>query len=155
SLDSPASDDDVVHYVIDGLPEKYNQVCGYMHYQNTFPDFKMVRSLLITEEMMLKSKSLVSPVDSSSSSPMVLLTESGSCRFGSKCRYVHDETAKQNASNLRQSGNSTDALLVKLLDKLGVHDNGKNRDSKTTPTPMNPVAYTETVSPSPLYYLTY
>ncbi|GJR97776.1 ribonuclease H-like domain-containing protein [Tanacetum coccineum] len=128
SLDSPASDDDVVHYVIDGLPEKYNQVCGYMHYQNTFLDFKTVRSLLITEEMRLKSKSLVSPVDSSSSSPMVLLTESGTSRRPSN----------------PQSGNSMDALLVKLLDKLGVHDNGKNKDSKTTPTPTNLVAYTKT-----------
>ncbi|GJR02220.1 ribonuclease H-like domain-containing protein [Tanacetum coccineum] len=137
SLDLPVSADDVVHYVIDGLLEKYNQ-----------------------------SKSLASPIDSSSSSPMVLLAESstsrrpsnpqvksgrpcfnfarGSCRFGSECRYVNDETTKQNASNSRQSGNCMDALLVKLLDKLGVHDNGKNRDSKTTPTPTNPVAYAAT-----------
>ncbi|GKE45667.1 ribonuclease H-like domain-containing protein, partial [Tanacetum coccineum] len=70
SLNSPISDDDVVHYVIDGLPEMYNKVCGYMHYQDTFLDFKMVRSLLTAEEMRLKSKSLVTPVDSTSSSPM-------------------------------------------------------------------------------------
>ncbi|GKA47295.1 ribonuclease H-like domain-containing protein [Tanacetum coccineum] len=77
SLNSLVSDDDVVHYVIDGLPEMYNQVCGYMHYQDTFPDFKTVRSLLTAEEMRLKSKSLVTRVDSSSSSPMVLLADSG------------------------------------------------------------------------------
>ncbi|GKD79483.1 ribonuclease H-like domain-containing protein [Tanacetum coccineum] len=76
SLNSPISDDDVVHYVIDGLPEMYNKVCGYMHYQDTFPDFKTVRSLLTAEEMRLKSKSLVTPVDSTSSSPMVLLADS-------------------------------------------------------------------------------
>nr|GEZ08154.1 ribonuclease H-like domain-containing protein [Tanacetum cinerariifolium] len=76
SLNSPVSDDDVVHYVIDGLSEMYNQVFGYIHYQGTFSDFKTVRSLLITEEMRLKSKPLASPVDSSSSS-MVLLSESG------------------------------------------------------------------------------
>nr|GFA70325.1 hypothetical protein [Tanacetum cinerariifolium] len=28
SLDSPVSDEDVVHYAIDGLPEKFNQVVG-------------------------------------------------------------------------------------------------------------------------------
>nr|GEV77572.1 ribonuclease H-like domain-containing protein [Tanacetum cinerariifolium] len=81
SLNSPVSDDDVVYYVIDGLLEMYNQVCGYMHYQDTFTDFKMVRSLLTTEEMRLKSKSLVTPVDSSSSSPMVLLADSARPRF--------------------------------------------------------------------------
>ncbi|GJT99529.1 ribonuclease H-like domain-containing protein [Tanacetum coccineum] len=110
SLDSPVSDEDVVHYVIDGLPEKYNQVCGYMHYKDTFPDFKTARSLLITKEIRLMSKSLASPVDSSSSSPMVLLADSG------------------------------------------VHDNGTYRDSNTTPTPSNHVAYTATVTPAPLYY---
>nr|GEZ50548.1 ribonuclease H-like domain-containing protein [Tanacetum cinerariifolium]GEZ50630.1 ribonuclease H-like domain-containing protein [Tanacetum cinerariifolium] len=104
----------------------------------------MVRSLLITEEMRLKSKPLASPVDSSSTSSMVLLSKpgtsrrpsnpqikswrpcfnfaKGSCRLGSECRYVHDENANSNASNPRQSTNSTDALLIKLLEKLGVHE---------------------------------
>ncbi|GJU80906.1 hypothetical protein Tco_1283271 [Tanacetum coccineum] len=76
SLDSPVSDEDVVHYVFDDLLEKYNQVCGYMHYMDTLSGFKMTRSLLITEEMGLKSKSLALPVDSSSSYPMVLVAES-------------------------------------------------------------------------------
>ncbi|GKF09539.1 hypothetical protein Tco_0043763 [Tanacetum coccineum] len=49
SLDSPVSDEDVVHYVLDGLPKKYNQVCGYMHYKDTFPNLKTTRSLLIAE----------------------------------------------------------------------------------------------------------
>ncbi|GJQ93669.1 ribonuclease H-like domain-containing protein [Tanacetum coccineum] len=75
SLDLPVSDEDVVHYVIAGLPGNYNQVCGYTHYQTTFPDLKTARSLLITKEMRLKSKSLALPVDSSSSS-MVLVAES-------------------------------------------------------------------------------
>ncbi|PWA69420.1 hypothetical protein CTI12_AA280650 [Artemisia annua] len=28
SLDSPVSDEDAVHYALDGLPDTYNQVCG-------------------------------------------------------------------------------------------------------------------------------
>ncbi|GJW51514.1 hypothetical protein Tco_0092865 [Tanacetum coccineum] len=71
SLDSPVNDENVVHYALEGLPEKYNQVCGYMHYKDTFPDLKTVCSLLITEEMRLKSKALALPVNSSS--PMVLM----------------------------------------------------------------------------------
>ncbi|GKE95325.1 ribonuclease H-like domain-containing protein, partial [Tanacetum coccineum] len=75
SLDSPVNDENVVHYALEGLPEKYNQVCGYMHYKDTFPDLKTVCSLLITEEMRLKSKALALPVNSSS--PMVLMADSG------------------------------------------------------------------------------
>ncbi|GJR63518.1 ribonuclease H-like domain-containing protein [Tanacetum coccineum] len=51
-----------------------------MHYKDTFPDLKTAQSLLITEEMRLKSKSLSLPVDSSSASPMVLMAETGTPR---------------------------------------------------------------------------
>ncbi|GKG36079.1 hypothetical protein Tco_0443757, partial [Tanacetum coccineum] len=64
SLDSPVNDEDVVHYALEGLPDKYDQVCGIMHHKDTFPDLKTARSMLITEEMHLKSKSLALPVDS-------------------------------------------------------------------------------------------
>ncbi|GKC82588.1 putative ribonuclease H-like domain-containing protein, partial [Tanacetum coccineum] len=114
SLDCIVNDEDVIHYALEGLPEKYNQVCGYMHYENTFPDLKTARSLLITEEMGLKTKEVALPADSFSQ--MVLMAQTGtnrrpsnpqvkswrpcfnfakgSCRFGSKCRYAHDPNAK-------------------------------------------------------------
>ncbi|GJR29053.1 copia protein [Tanacetum coccineum] len=114
SLDCIMNDEDVVHYALEGIPEKYNQVCGYMHYQNTFPDLKTARSLLITEEMRLKTKEVALPADSSSQ--MVLMAQTGtnrrpsnpqvkswrpcfnfakgSCRFGSECCYAHDPNAK-------------------------------------------------------------
>nr|GEZ47179.1 ribonuclease H-like domain-containing protein [Tanacetum cinerariifolium] len=56
SLDYVVNGEDVVHYAITGLLEKYNQVCGYTHYQTTFPDLKTVHSLLVAEEMSLKTK---------------------------------------------------------------------------------------------------
>ncbi|GJX17498.1 ribonuclease H-like domain-containing protein [Tanacetum coccineum] len=114
SLDSHVNDEDIVHYALEGLPYKYDQVCGYTHHKDTFPDLKTARSMLITEEMRLKSKSLALPVDSSSSSPMVLMVESGNsrrpsngqvkswrpcfnfakcvCRFGNGCEFVHCHT---------------------------------------------------------------
>ncbi|GJT12086.1 ribonuclease H-like domain-containing protein, partial [Tanacetum coccineum] len=113
---------------------------------DTFPDLKTVRSLLITEEMLLKSKALALPVDSSS--PMVLMANSGnrrtsssttpqvkswkpcfnfakgSCRFGESCHYVHDTNARvstnNNGSNRGRGGsdNTTNALLQKLLQQM-------------------------------------
>nr|GFA59425.1 hybrid signal transduction histidine kinase M [Tanacetum cinerariifolium] len=69
-LTSPGSivnNEDVVHYTVVGLSEKYNQY--------TFPELTTVRSLMITEEMRLKSKVDALLMDSSSS--MALMTESG------------------------------------------------------------------------------
>nr|GEU31037.1 hybrid signal transduction histidine kinase M [Tanacetum cinerariifolium] len=105
--------------VLEGLPDTYNQVCGYMHYKDTFPDLKAVRSLLIAKEMRLMSKVLAFPMDSSS--PMVFMAETrtnsrsstsqgkswkpcfnfakGSCRFGDSCRYVHDANARMSNAN--------------------------------------------------------
>ncbi|GJR95122.1 putative reverse transcriptase domain-containing protein [Tanacetum coccineum] len=107
SLDSHVNDEDIVHYALEGLPYKYDQVCGYTHHKDTFPDLKTARSMLITEEMRLKSKSLALPVDSSSSSPMVLMVESGSREFffDQLCfgyevsKYIHGSTTESTSSN--------------------------------------------------------
>nr|GEZ53950.1 ribonuclease H-like domain-containing protein [Tanacetum cinerariifolium] len=149
SLDFHVNDDGVVDYALEGLPDKYNQVCGYMHNKDSFPDLKSARSLLITEEMRLKSKALALPVYSSSS--MVLLAESGNnrrssitpqvkswrpcftfakgaCQFGDLCQYVHDANARtgnnSNGSNTRgretiDNTNTTNEFLTKLLQQLG------------------------------------
>nr|GFA50166.1 hybrid signal transduction histidine kinase M [Tanacetum cinerariifolium] len=74
SLEARVNDEDVVYYALEGLSDTYNQVCGYRDWKDIFLDLKTVRSLLITEEMRLKSKALALPVDSSS--PMVLVAES-------------------------------------------------------------------------------
>ncbi|GJU53380.1 hybrid signal transduction histidine kinase M [Tanacetum coccineum] len=115
SLDARVNEEDVVHYALEGLPDTYNQVCGYMHWKDTFPDLKAVRSLLIAEEMRLKLKVLASPMDSST--PMVFVAgprnnsrpsstdqgkpwkpcfnfAKGNCRYGDLCRYVHDANAR-------------------------------------------------------------
>lgn len=77
SLDAKIGDEDLVHYALEGLTDRYDQVCGIIHHKDPFPDFKTTRSMLITEEMRLKSRSSSLPVDSSSASPMVLMTGKG------------------------------------------------------------------------------
>ncbi|GJV62779.1 hypothetical protein Tco_1473607 [Tanacetum coccineum] len=83
----------------------------------------MARSMLTTEETRLKSKSLALPVNSSSSSPMILLVESGSCRFSNACKFVHDASMNAKSSNSGGSqtqGTNTKELIVKLLGQLGL-----------------------------------
>ncbi|GJS54877.1 hypothetical protein Tco_0628239 [Tanacetum coccineum] len=81
SLGSPVSSEDVVTFALKGLPDKYDNVCSIIHHRDTFPDLKTTRSMLTTEEMRLKSKSLSLTVDSSSSSPMVLIVKTVGIRM--------------------------------------------------------------------------
>ena len=78
SLGSPISNDDIVTFALEGLPAKYDSVSTIIAHREVFPDLKTVRSMLTTEEMRLKTRGLDTLVDSSSSSPMVLLANSNS-----------------------------------------------------------------------------
>nr|GEW74825.1 hybrid signal transduction histidine kinase M [Tanacetum cinerariifolium] len=112
SLSSPLSKDDIVNIVLEGFPDKYKNVSGIIIHREPFSDVKMVRSMLIKAEMLLKSMAQATSVDSTSSSPMVLLDNSGNntrhtnvirgklnnpyfnfargfCRFGDISRYMH------------------------------------------------------------------
>ncbi|GJW20780.1 hypothetical protein Tco_0031402 [Tanacetum coccineum] len=63
--------DDVVTFALEGLPDKYDHVCGIITHCEPFSDLKTTCSMLNTKDMRLKSKSLALPVDLSSSSPMI------------------------------------------------------------------------------------
>nr|GEX37204.1 hybrid signal transduction histidine kinase M [Tanacetum cinerariifolium] len=121
SLGSPVSSDNVVTYALEGLPDKYDHGCAIISHREPFLDLKKASSMLTTEDMRLKSESQSLPVDSSSSSPIVLVTQSGntrrsftpqlktsrpcynfargSCRFGDTCRFVHDPYMQAKYSN--------------------------------------------------------
>ncbi|GJR75490.1 ribonuclease H-like domain-containing protein [Tanacetum coccineum] len=157
------NDEDVVHYALEGLLDKYDQVCGFIHHKDTFPDLKTARLMLITEEMRLKSKSLALPVDSFSSSHMVLLAELGSCRFGNGCKFVHDHNAKNgDTRGSKLIDNTMDDLLVKLLRKLGVSNSSSNTGKTNTSnlashpvvaTPVSPPVAFHTNNPTgPVHY---
>ncbi|GKC52520.1 hybrid signal transduction histidine kinase M, partial [Tanacetum coccineum] len=77
SLGSLVSSEDVVTFALEGLPDKYDQVCGIMQHKDTILDLKTACLMLITKDIRLKSKSHALPMDSSSSSPMVLMAKSG------------------------------------------------------------------------------
>nr|GEY70316.1 hypothetical protein [Tanacetum cinerariifolium] len=99
-----------------------------------FFDLRTAHSMLTTEEMQLKPKSQSLPVDSSSSSPMVLVAQSGnnhcssipqvktsrpcytfargSCRFGDPCRFVHASYMQANSNNNSLCSSSSNTSCI-------------------------------------------
>nr|GFA04912.1 hypothetical protein [Tanacetum cinerariifolium] len=61
---------------LEGLPSTYETIYTVIVSREPFPDLKMVRSLLTTHEMRLKSWVQNPLVDATSASPMVLLAKS-------------------------------------------------------------------------------
>ncbi|GKF04670.1 hypothetical protein Tco_0035338 [Tanacetum coccineum] len=92
SLESLISNNDVVTFALEGLPVKYENVSGIIVHREPFFDLKTARSMLTTEEMILKSKTQALHVDSSSSSHMVLLAESGNSSQRATVGSLEDTT---------------------------------------------------------------
>ncbi|GJZ58088.1 hypothetical protein Tco_0613582 [Tanacetum coccineum] len=114
SLGSTMDNDDVVTFALEGLPARYDKIATIIAHREPFPDLKTVRSMLTTEEMCLKSRVQDAFVDTTSSSRMVLLANSG--------------------SNARNSSS--------FIEKLGCHGNislkqpiGQNNATNTTANP--------------------
>nr|GFB35743.1 hybrid signal transduction histidine kinase M [Tanacetum cinerariifolium] len=136
---------------------------------DTFPDLKTVRSLLIVEEMRLKSKALSLPVDSSS--PMVLVTEArtnsrsstsqgkpwkpcfnfakGSCRYGDSCRYVHDANARGNLG-MHNGSNAIVPNNVTINPNVTVPNNAAPMAFHVSPAQCPPPGFAPQVQPT--YY---
>lgn len=137
----------MVNIALDGLPEKYQHVSDIIIHRDPFLDLKTVRSMLTTAEMRLKSRAQATYVDSTSSSPMVLMANAGSnakrstsstekvnkpclhfnkgaCRFGDRCKYlhtgVHGNSSLGSTSNTRMTPTDM-AYLQNLLAKLSYY----------------------------------
>nr|GEX76182.1 hypothetical protein [Tanacetum cinerariifolium] len=170
-LGSPLSNDDVVTFALEGLPSTYETISTVIVSQEPFPDLKMVRSLLTTHEMRLKSRVQNPLVDVTSASPMVLLAKSntsarrgpslgkvnnpcwsfakGSYRFGDACKYLHNGVHGKSTLLPRTSGSASSVPDVTRsdLDMLQslLAKFGLNDPNTSTPSP--PVAYTVSVPP--------
>nr|GEW38610.1 hypothetical protein [Tanacetum cinerariifolium] len=77
SLGSPISNDDAVSIVLEGLPDKCDNVIGIIVHREPFSDLKMVHFMLTAKEMRLKSRAQASPIDSTFSLPLILLANGG------------------------------------------------------------------------------
>nr|GEW79215.1 ribonuclease H-like domain-containing protein [Tanacetum cinerariifolium] len=149
-----------------------------MNWKDTFLDLKAVRSLLIAEEMRLKSKVLASPMDYSSLMVFVAGSSNnsrpsftaqgkpwkpcfnfakGNYRYGDSCRYVHAHIPNASSGFNKGRGtseNSTNDLLNKLLAQLGnLGMNMSHTGTNTiTPTISSSISLTQNYSVPIAYY---
>ncbi|GKA50526.1 ribonuclease H-like domain-containing protein [Tanacetum coccineum] len=137
-LGSPLSNDNVVTFALEGLPSTYETISTVIVSRESFPDLKMVRSLLTTHEMRLKSRVQNPLVVATSASPMVLLAKAntsarrgpslekvknpcwsfakGSCRFGDACKYLQNGVHGKSTLLPRTSGSASSVPGVPRSD---------------------------------------
>ncbi|GJY87864.1 hybrid signal transduction histidine kinase M [Tanacetum coccineum] len=177
SLGSPISNDDVVNIALGKLPDKYQHVSDIIIHRDPFLDLKMVCSMLNTLEMCLKSRAQASYVDSTSSSPIVLLANSGtntwrstpfmdkvykpcfnfnkgSCRFGEYCKFLHNKVHGNSSTSVKTPTNVKNddmGTLQTLMAKLDFDSNilsfVSNNKNATRPIAL----YTTTTGPTQTY----
>ncbi|GJU84384.1 hybrid signal transduction histidine kinase M [Tanacetum coccineum] len=99
-LGSSMTDDDVVTYAINGLSEKYAQLATIIAHKDPFPDLDTMRSMVITEEMRLNSRSQPVSINTSSTTPQVLLTETPQANHAN--RNQDSRTSRDTRTNTPQ-----------------------------------------------------
>ncbi|GJV98649.1 hypothetical protein Tco_1553901 [Tanacetum coccineum] len=107
----------VVNISLDGLLDTYQHVSNIIIHRDSFPDLKTVCAMLTTAEMHLKSRAQATYVDSTSSSPMVLLAN-----YRNNTRRSTPSTEKNFSSNDIRT-------LQGLLAKLRANDDNTGGQS--------------------------
>nr|GEY01887.1 hybrid signal transduction histidine kinase M [Tanacetum cinerariifolium] len=144
-LGSPLSNDDVVTFVLEGLPSTYETISTVIVSREHFPDLKTVRSLLTTHEMRLKSRVQNPLVDATFTSPM----------FCDACNYLHNGVHGKSTLLPRTSGSASSVpdvtssdleMLQSLLAKFGL-----NAPNTSTPSPPGSIIHSrvQTLSSPP------
>nr|GEY26741.1 ribonuclease H-like domain-containing protein [Tanacetum cinerariifolium] len=101
-LRSDVSEDDVVTYAINGLSHKYGSLAQIIAHKDPFPDLATMRSMVSTEEMRLRSKSPIQPINMTASAPQVLLATSNIPRGGDNRNTRNRDNPKPNTSTEQQ-----------------------------------------------------
>nr|GEV19819.1 hypothetical protein [Tanacetum cinerariifolium] len=158
-LMSPLSNDDVVNIALEGLPTKYDNIYGIIIHREPISDLKMVWSMPTTKEMRLKSRDQDTFIDSTSSSHMVLLANSGA--NDRRCNHSTEKSSSAPRTPVMSSLNLTKIeimTLQALLAKLGCNETSTSAQSivnsiMQNSTGYNPplVLHTAPYSPSPNY----
>ncbi|GJU74387.1 hybrid signal transduction histidine kinase M [Tanacetum coccineum] len=135
NLGCVVSDKNLVIYTINGLDSRFATLVEIIRNRETFPSFENVRTMLLLKESSFNNDSGSSTdFSSSSSSPTVLLASNqsnnkgnpnkpsnlpqlcnhfnkGTCKFGDRCKYIHDHR-NQSGLNNKSSRNFGDRATV-------------------------------------------
>ncbi|XP_071719310.1 uncharacterized protein [Rutidosis leptorrhynchoides] len=147
NLRSTVADPDLVTYAVNGLNEKFPHASHIILLSEPFPNYETVRSMLTLEELQFHRKNRSSSSEltqGTSSSPSVLIAQTtsppshnhrpppsspqvcrnfsrGSCRFGDKCRYLHQVNRQSGtianfpSGNVNRPNGNTQAQLLGII----------------------------------------
>ncbi|XP_071686916.1 uncharacterized protein [Rutidosis leptorrhynchoides] len=142
NLGSHIEDDELVTYAINGLNDRFPHATHIILHSKPFPDFDTVRSMIMLEEMQFQRKTRSShEMQGNPSAPTVLVAQAvssppprnqsnapqvcrnfnrGHCRFGDKCRYLHQVIRNSTGSptpntGLNKTNGNTQAQLLCII----------------------------------------
>ncbi|PWA85513.1 hypothetical protein CTI12_AA150130 [Artemisia annua] len=134
NLGSLVSDNNLVTYAVNGLDSRYQTIAKIIRHREPLPSFETTRSMLLLDEsQMNEAAGAPSTFDSSSSAPTVLVTTNysrskgnpntsnksprlsqlcnhfnkGMCKFGDRCKFIHDHRNRAGLSLRSNSGNNS------------------------------------------------
>nr|GEZ57926.1 hybrid signal transduction histidine kinase M [Tanacetum cinerariifolium] len=131
NLGCDVSDKNLVMYTINGLDSRFATLVDIIRHRETLPSFETTRTMLLLKESSFKDDTRTSSsFDWSSSSPTALVTSTssipkgssskshtlpqlcnhfnkGTCRFGDRCKYIHDHQNRVGLSSTRNQSRST------------------------------------------------
>ncbi|PWA57514.1 myb-like protein P [Artemisia annua] len=118
NLGSPVNEKNLVIYAVNGLDSRFTTIVKIIRHQQPLPSFETARNMLLLEESTLNEQpGHNAALDSSSSSPTVLVAtgssdhkgntnnssnksqnlpqlcnhfNKGTCKFGDRCKFIHD-----------------------------------------------------------------
>nr|GEV22769.1 hybrid signal transduction histidine kinase M [Tanacetum cinerariifolium] len=131
NLGCVVSDKNLVMYTVNGLDSRFATLVDIILHRETLPSFETIRTMLLLKESSFKDDTRTSSTfDGSSSSPTALVTSTsstpkgsssksptlpqlcnhfnkGTCRFGDRCKYVHDHRNRVGLSTTCNQSHST------------------------------------------------
>ncbi|XP_071741282.1 uncharacterized protein [Rutidosis leptorrhynchoides] len=128
NLGSNIKDEELVTYAINGLNDRFPHATHIIRHRSPFPDLNIVRYMITLEDMQLQRKNRVlNDSQGTPSAPTALLAQAassisprasntttqvchnfsrGHCRFGEKCRYIHQVTQPSRTGNSNPVNNN-------------------------------------------------